>query len=429
MGYNEHMNQTQLIELITSQQRTQTLVVEAEAGSGKTWSVMAAIAQMPSTSKVFVAAPTHVAVNELRGKLWPKTVCSVTFGTTAKLAGRYLQMNRNTATLENKFTSASLPYDLVVVDELSAVPAVDLRRMLRTTTPLVLLGDKLQLGAVLSKKPDVWTADWANYENRSFAYVELEGQRRTSGLLYETVRRMRNEDVPLVESFEGLRVHYDLLSFQSDFISHLTKAYVSGDDLSQICYLAYRNSTVATVRQMIREALGSDNFVSRECVRVSSAQQWPTGTLLTVLDTCESQTIIAGHSVRTAKVLLAGKGQDAQWVVCVHPAEIANYNKLMENLKEEHNWNAFFELEQHFTVIENACAMTVHKSMGRTISYVWSDSKDIGTRNKLRYVANSRASKMLTAWWPHSEWRSATKKLLKGKPLAELHAMRQLTAW
>jgi len=39
--------------------------------------------------------------------------------------------------------------------------------------------------------------------------------------------------------------------------------------------------------------------------------------------------------------------------------------------------------------------MTVHKSQGRTIPFVWSDDLDIGNRRNMRYVSYSRASQRL----------------------------------
>jgi hypothetical protein len=200
------MLQGELIQLMSSLQSGQVLVAEAEAGAGKTHAVMLAVSLLPESATVFVAAPTHIAKEELESKLHPDTKCEVIFGTSCSLAGRYLYFNKNTGELENRFAPGGLVYDLIVMDEVAATPACDVARVLRGSSPVVMLGDRAQLEAVKSRVQDIWTDSWQYYEHRSFTYVTLEGQWRSSGPLHDFQYSARDKAPNWLRSFDGGRM-------------------------------------------------------------------------------------------------------------------------------------------------------------------------------------------------------------------------------
>lgn len=420
------MLQQSLIELIPKLEQGQILVCEAEAGSGKTYAVMQSIAQLPEKAHVFISAPTHVAVDELREKLVAGTKCTVTFGTTAKLVGRYLEMNKATGELENRFAPSGVNYDLVVMDEVSAVPSCDVHRLLLSKSPAVLLGDREQLNAVKSKQAAVWTCDWANYEHRVFTFIALYGQRRASGPMYDFIRSYRDKITPLTKSFEGVRVLYSGKDFSDDFTTQLKAAYENGDDLAQYCYFAYRNSAVDAMQLRLRtEVFGTPEFAVGEVLRVSSAEGLATGQLLTVLSSTKSQVQIAGEVILTNNVEVQTRSGEVRALKAVHPLHLAEFAKLLQSLKDNKDWTKFFLLEQHFAVLVNANAMTVHKAQGRTVAHVWVDVEDIASKRKLLYVAYGRAQRTITAVWPYERWAKGTAQLLKNCTLDELNALRQ----
>lgn len=419
--------QAELIEQIATLVRGQVLVVEAPAGAGKTYAVMQAITKLGKDAKVFVAAPTHVAVHELVSKL-PNSheFPNVRFGTTAKLAGRYLEMNKQSAELENRFHPVAFDYDLVIIDELSATPAIDLKRVLSSQCPVVLLGDRAQLPAVKQPPPQVWTDGWQEFEHRSFTYIDLEGQHRASGQLFEYLTELRAGDAPLVKSFDGARVLYEHSEFKNDFFTELAKAYNEGKDLSQYCYLAYRNVVVWQTQQAIRERVfESPDFVKGECVRVDSVPGYVKGELLTVLeDGVPSQVQIGKYLIKTNTIKTIDSENFEQYIRVVQPGFLLEYNAIVQEVLSAKDWDTYYKLDEFCSVVENANAMTVHKSQGRSIRYVWADSVDIGTRHKLRYVAYSRASKTLTVIWPYENWKPASRKFLAGYTLDQLNSLR-----
>lgn len=421
------MEQSQLIDLITKLEPQQTLVCEAEAGSGKTYAVMQALALLPADKVAFVSAPTHVAVDELREKLLPSTKCTVVFGTTAKLVGRYLKMNRKTKELENSFAPSGISYDLVVMDEISAVPSCDVHRLLMSNSACVMLGDREQLAAVKSKQAAVWTSDWAEYEHRAFTFVGLNGQHRASGPMYDFIRSYRTAITPLTTSFERVRVLYTSEDFAEDFVQHLKAAYERGDELKDFCYFAYRNTTVnAMQRRLRREVFNSDEFAVGETLRVSSAEGLATGQLLTVLSSAKSQVYIAGELILTNDVEVRTRAGEVRALRAVHPLHLDEFSQLLQALKDNDEWDKFFLLEQNFAVLVNANAMTAHKAQGRTVAHVWTDLVDIGFRRKLLYVAYGRASQNITSVWPYDKWRSGDGKRLRAKhTLAEANALRK----
>lgn len=393
------MLQAEVIDLIKTLKQSQVLVVEAEAGCGKTWAVMAAIAELPANARVAIAAPTHVAVEELQSKLHPTTKCEVEFKTTASLTGRILSMNKAAKQLQVSRRNRSISYDLVVIDELSACPKGDLHKVLTTNCPLVLLGDQSQLDAVMSGKPAVWSHEWDEYSNRSFTYATMDVQYRQDGSIYQAAQNVRYYNKGALYNNERVRIQYSKLDFRGDFLEVLKLAYAAGKDLSQYCMMCYTNKQVAEYRDLIRsEVFCSDGFVVGEAVRVKSSANFANGKVLKVEAVEDSITQIKTHTVITQTITAGGITFKA-----VHPKHLAAYNSLLEWLKEEDEWDAYFLAVETVAVVANANAMTVHKAQGRSIECVWVDQADIGRRQKLRYVAYGRASQWLTVYVEYND--------------------------
>lgn len=425
------MNQLNLINLILTLEGCSTLTVTAQAGAGKTYGVMKAISEMPEGTNVFVAAPTHVAVEELSTKLMDGTLATVTFGTTAKLAGRYLYHNKQNGELENRFSDNSIDsYDLVIVDEIGATPAVDITRILKSGVPVVALGDREQLDAVKSKVADLWTDEWQNYTHRSFTYIELEGQYRASGPLYSFQQGCRNKVNTWLESFKGGRLFYSVADFENDFINTLAEAYQLGQPLDQYCMLAYRNSTVNRIQTELRQRVfGLDSlelgFANGEVIRCESAPGIATGRLATVQSTISVQdTVMAGQTVKSCKVHIKLSDGEERWLTAVHPMYLEDYRATMATLSDNRDWENYFALEEHFSLLVNANVMTIHKSQGRSIKHVWTHIADICSRRKLLYVAASRASQTLTGVWPTELW-GWQKKLFGNTTVDQMEAKRE----
>lgn len=420
------MNQSDLINLIPKLEPGQILVIESEAGSGKTWTAMKAISQLDSNINVAIVAPTHDALGELQDKLADfNPVCDVRFFTSASYAGRILHFSKSSGNLENMYLGSSRQFDLVVMDEISATPSYDLKNVCRSKGAVVLLGDRHQLNPVMSSSPFVWTDEVDEYleakPDKSISYVTIHGQRRNTGAIHRWAQLCnKTGQVPTV-SEESIPVFYDWDSWIEDYLAKLRHAHLTGLDLKQYVYLAYRNFKVWQIRDLVRtQVFKSDNFVPGESVRVES---WPhsktsgykTGRILKVQSATDTYVEIGLNRVKLSKIQF--EGDESSYLV-QHPSDLG-FTEMMTRLKEDKDWDLFFKFQDLVGCVANANVMTVNKSQGKSISHVWCDLWDIGNRKRYKYVSIGRAVNRLAVPCNHEHHKS-----LKGRlpELLELQA-------
>jgi len=397
------MDQPQLIELIATLQPHQTLIVEAEGGAGKTWAAMDALRSFSANARVAVLAPTHIALNELKAKLPPDLACVPRFATTASFVGRYLERNRQTGKLDNRFMATSCDVDLIILDEAANAPSIDISRVLRSASPIVCLGDREQLKAVLSTVSALWNEDaqWRFLEvGRSFTYVTLEGQRRNAGEILKLAQACRTKLPSVIESKGAISVFHSTVDFEADFLANLQSARANCGSLNAYCYLAYKNATVDRVQRLVRQFVyGSDLPVVGEPVRVNrlvnqaTGDRLPTGKLLTVASVEATNVAVAGATHAVAKLTFAEI--DGSHFCAFPGGATETIYAALRMASEERRWDDFNTIEHTVGEVVNGNVLTVHKAQGRTIPYCWSDDLDIGNRRSMRYVAYSRASERL----------------------------------
>jgi hypothetical protein len=217
--------------------------------------------------------------------------------------------------------------------------------------------------------------------------------------------------------------------FELDFVDHLAAAHLAGEDTSQYCMIAYRNSTVNRLQAELRlKVFGLANlqagFAVGEIVRCEKVDKVPVGRLAKVTSNAGvSNVVIAGHAIKVCGVTLAMSKDLDVTVKAVHPTFLDQYRTILEGLSAARNWVQYFELSDHFPVLVNANVVTGHKGQGRTIKHVWAHVDDLGSRKKLVYAAYSRASKTLTGVWP-TEKHGMPAKFFKGLDLDQLNAER-----
>lgn len=387
------ITQQDLIHRIATLQPTQSLVCEAEGGSGKTWAAAAAIGQRlasDSEARVNVVAPTHDALQELRERMLHLDLNRIRFATTASYAGRYLELNKATGCLDNRYTQLRHHKDLTVLDEMSATPGIDMGRMLSTTAPLVMLGDRQQLRPVMKAPKQPWCEEYlAECTHRSFEYVELIGQRRNSGSIYDLASGCRVRKTWQLESTKDIAVYYDQAEYEQSFIDTL----LAGGPGTDARYYAYRNSVVDRINARVRsEVYGNQLFVPGEIIRAVSLAPYPTRKLLKVLDVRPA--MVKGYQ---AQELLIGDS----WHLCAvenskWQSDCAALKAQAMESQSNSDWAAYFELEALLGTAATSAASTAHKAQGATVAQVWADVSDLwsGSRNGL-YVAYSRAASKL----------------------------------
>lgn len=421
------MNQQNLIECIKSLQKQQTLIIEAEAGAGKTWSVIEALQQLLDEDRLprtAVIAPTHVAKIELASKASEELRLQVDFMTSAKAAGRFLEMDKATGILQNRFTGKNSGYDLMILDEISATPSIDQERLMRSDAAIVCLGDREQLQAVKSREAPIWNDNWQfygglttdgdYYENgRSFTYVHLEGQMRNSGAIWEMCQRNRYSINWQFFSEPGIRVYHIDEELEQSFIRAIEEeAAKPHPELSQLCWLAYTNRRVDEMQRMLRRfAFHSDIYVPGEVVRVSSLHGYAPGQLLTVLRCRELSVWCNDKKYQAVELIFVG---DESTHLVRHPLHNAEYAEDLANAKidamDTRNWDKFWKLANLLGDVSNANVMTTDKSQGRTIDRVWVDVVNIKQRRKRLYVAYSRARLQLNVVSCYKNWKDSVYK-------------------
>jgi hypothetical protein len=222
---------------------------------------------------------------------------------------------------------------------------------------------------------------------------------------------------------------YTVAEFEQDFMTHLANAYSNGEDISQYCMIAYRNSTVNRLQTELRQKVfGLDNlqngFAIDETVRCEKVAGVPVGRLAKVVSNSNTaNTMVAGHTVQTCEVTISTAKGGERIVKAVHPQFLDQYRDLLNSIAEAKDWDTYFALGDNFQILVNANVMTGHKSQGRSIKYVWAHVDDLGSRAKLVYVAYSRASKTLTGVWP-TEKHGMPKKYFAGLTLDQLNSER-----
>ena len=414
------IDQQTLIHRIATLQPTQSLVCEAEGGSGKTWAAAAAIERRlasDSEAKVNVVAPTHDALQELQERMLHLDLNRIRFATTAAYVGRYLELNKSTGCLDNRYTQLKHHNDLTVLDEMSATPGVDMGRMLSTTAPLVLLGDRQQLRPVMKAPSQPWCEEYlADCTHRSFEYVELIGQRRNSGSIYDLASSCRVRKVWQLESTKDIAVYYDQAEYEQSFID----ALLAGGPGTDARYYAYRNATVNRINARVRsEVYRSQLFVPGEVIRAVSIAPYPTRKLLKVSDVRPAS--VKGYQAQ--ELLIEGS-----WHLCAienskWQADGAELKAKAMESQSNSDWAAYFDHEAMLSTVATSAASTAHKAQGATVAQVWADVSDLwsGSRNGL-YVAYSRAaSKLHVNCRLHHHFKA---KDLPSKT-AELNALRQ----
>lgn len=400
------------------------LTLLGEGGTGKTTCVMAAVEKWVEAGlTVLLTAPTNKAVKQLEtaARNWGVNDETVVFMTIHKAMGLALLPNDQTKYIAPVGPNILGNFDVVVLDEGSMMPARALfYHMLpaieASSTRTVIMGDKMQL-------PPVKESYAKALELSQFACVELtevERFEKGSGIAQIT-SNLRNRLVK-GERFKFDAEEYDLKVVKPAlFEKEVLSRYDKDTDLDKIRTLAWTNARVNALNNGVREKIYGKN-----AARFEVGERVSTGTpvfsemelLLSTGEECivtdvQLSSILddqTGDEYNTYLLTLEPLHAEATSVYC-HTIHESSEMELRERLQEiagranktgdKSYWAKFHALNDLFTVIKYCYCMTVHGSQGSTYETVLVDTNNIlrnnrsNERNKLLYVAFSRASKEL----------------------------------
>lgn len=207
---------------------------------------------------------------------------------------------------------------------------------------------------------------------------------RNTGAIHKLAQEAMHSIAWRLKSEHTMPVYYTETSFIESFLIALQQPDI---DFSQHCWLTFTNASVARIRRILRnKVFKSDVYVKGEVLRVTAMGKYYNGDLVTV----EESRLITHHGFLANEIRVEGT-----WYIAHHPSN-NSVQQAIDTARDTRNWPEFFRLSELFSEVENANVMTVHKSQGRTIDYVWVDLANIRRRVRLLYVAYSRARLQLS---------------------------------
>lgn len=405
----------------------QGLTLLGEGGTGKTTCVMWAVeAWLKAGLRVALTAPTNKAVKQLEkaSREYGLNSKQLGFMTVHKLLGLTLLPNE-----ENKYTTkmgdgCMKDFDVLVIDEGSMISSYAwfsyiLPDIEEHNLKTVVMGDDMQLPPVKESEskalqffPVIKLTHVERFESDS-------GISQITTALRDCIdnRSRFNFDAANYPSLETVKPAF--------FVNRVLDAFTADTDLEQTRVLAWRNIRVDTINKAVRTKLyGKDvaTFEVGERVVTGAPIYCDTSKelLLSTDEECYVRNVTlssmmdekSGEEYNTYLLTLEPIYADTKTVLChaIHESSVLKLeeelNKIVRKAKSgradsRRHWATWHRLKDMFAAIKYCYCITVHRSQGSTYQTVLVDTDDLLKnnrqieRNKLLYVAFSRASKEL----------------------------------
>jgi AAA domain/Viral (Superfamily 1) RNA helicase len=367
------------IQKIIDRQTGGLVLIEGEAGTGKTFTI-AEVIQRSSiyAAEVCITAPTDKAKDNL-GLNLPDYNCL----TIHSLLGYY-----PTSDSEGKQFLASIPdrrinYSVVVVDEIMCCPNILIMAMLERPDILwILLGDEGQLKAIGDDSSIL------NDPDTEFLYrYTLTIQERSKGTCYPLIQQIKAKGL-LYGPVDFLKK----TKFQAQFIDDLDQ------NIDSIC-ISFTNKAADDFAKFIRiqrydtadpTPIAGERIKIKQYSDAKGKKIIPSNAIVTVLNVTST-----GFNIKYENKTVFCKFLPVNYlgfsVLDEIKQEIASTNN---RLKKQQLWTKFYSLESQYARWSSAFSSTVHSYQGITCDNVYLQYRDI-LRCKddpnILYTAASRA--------------------------------------
>lgn len=406
--------QEKLFTTITTLGWEGILRVSGAGGTGKTHTVSAAITHLLEKNpelKIAVVTVTHQALANISSKISGK----VDFFTLAKFLNKGLYsptLGSKVATKGN--INRCSQYGLLVIDESSMVGQKESQLIINSGIRVIEMGDFAQLPPVMAK-PNAFAT------SKNITEIHLSEPMRNGGEIHRVASVCRDHIYYPADTHDNVLVHEDQETFLKEFLKKLKTTGVP----TSVVYLSYTNKRAEEVAKAAHTMLyGNKPFVEGQWLRaeqnmVASSK----GHNVLVLKVGEKLEI---QGVPCQMILVRGNRGEC-WITALLPGSKAIRDRRLESLiaqvKEANKAknldlvkvlvDAYEELEQSITMVASPFSLTIHKSQGQSIPFVFMDTQDVakgkgGFKKNLLYVGYSRASKELNTIRITTETRTRT---------------------
>ncbi|MEM6840005.1 MAG: AAA family ATPase [Cyanobacteria bacterium P01_C01_bin.120] len=314
--------------------------------------------------------------------------------------------------LDRKQGSQIDRYSLVIVDECSMVNEelwrllVNAVSSLYGSTQILFVGDPAQLPPV--NEPESACFREILHKSELTEVVRYGG---AIGVIAEDIRRnLERNRLPRFQSdVNGDRTEGCFVVPRDIWETLLLRAFTSDAyqcNPDQVRALAYTNRRVAQLNQKIRRAIYGP-----------TALRFVPGERLIALNPCLDEESVILPTSAECEVITARRSREGEWPIwllsveteegtfrtlrVLHESGASEMQLKLNDLANNKNWMAFWDLKQFFHDVDYAYSLTIHKSQGSTFQDVFVDvpsmlaNRNIIERNQLCYVALTRAANRL----------------------------------
>lgn len=417
-------------------------LLEGSAGTGKTYTISAFIAEVSKNQRLWIAltAPTNKAVKvaAMASSQWRNH--NIDYMTTYQLLGLSMDINEegDKVLVEGRQSSVS-EYDLVFIDEASMI-AENLWELLQKVTKryprikIIFVGDHAQLNPVNETESKVF-AEIAN-KARLTEVMRTGSDNPVMSAICACREKVYNHDHPLLtkSSFNPDRTHGFWSLPSNVWLGNMIKSFSSEKYQNNPDYtraIAWTNRRVNELNGIIRTALYETNipYVVGERLIAKDAICEPDGSIKIstntemivtraefrdkLLSASESESVARFNPIAfdTWYLEVQTDTGDVHYLDVLNNSSLKAYQKATEELaktamsvprkdaKEE--WAKYWNFKNQFANVNYAYALTSHKSQGSTFNNVFVDQANICLnpnlveRYRSLYVSYSRTSERL----------------------------------
>lgn len=388
---------------ITNLDWKKVLRIQGMPGTGKSYVVGLALETLVLSNpelRIAVVAPTWQALCNIQSKTAPRVREKVTFKTVHSLLGQYpFEVKLGKTFFKKGSMERANGFDLIVVDEESMVNKSQSQLLLATRkeTKILTMGDDCQLSAVMAKAQVFHTAE-------DCETIELTELVRNGGEIARISIKCRTKVFYPEKSHDNVLVHDDQESLVREFI----KKVKTSKSVTDCIYLAFTNERVRNVSDQVHAAIyGKNAYNVGQFLRME--QNLSTtfkGSNVEIVEIVDKEKEVCGLSAWQVMVknesgdlnlltILDRKAEEARQARLRQLEELSEKCKdfkLQKIYRREHN-----ELTTSFNAVSNPLVLTINKSQGITVKYVFVDTKNVkdtrgGKKKELLCVAYSRAS-------------------------------------